>query len=390
MNRRIHIVIFFLGVSLFFVHAEENYVLIKLSLENKKFDSLRIATSDTIGRLVVCRGKTSDFQHWEFKVPFDTWNGLARVTFGSTNYKASKYEYIKLLYHPFGDEKSDIAYNVGAVPAFVPDWNQVELKASYINSDTVFVKEDRVTLIYHNFRTTPDESSSMEAWTKCSGFSMFTDNLGNNSDKSYEENLFAYKQLLNEYPDSRLLLISLHDNIRKYHTVSDARSVFNLFSSKCRSSFWGKQIENELLNEWNKFENISMKNIRNNQNELIVKEHSKYTLLCFTASWCVYCRKEIPVLKEIYNSLPDNGFEMVSVSLDDSSSIQTFKDQIGKDILPWRILSAYPLQNEVSKKYAPNGIPVNILIFPDRHIEYMDVRDEMARKRLIELIGLKE
>jgi thiol-disulfide isomerase/thioredoxin len=331
-----------------------------------------------------------DFQHWEFKVPYNIWNGLARVTFGSTNYKANIYEYIRLLYHPFGDEKSDIAYNVGAVPAFVPDWNQVELKARYIHSDTVFVKEDRVTLIYHNFRTTPEESSSMEAWTKCSGFSMFTDDLGINSDKSYEENLIAYQQIVQAYPDSRLLLIRLHDNIRKYHTMSDARSVFNLFSTTCRSSFWGNEIKNELLRGWSEFENISLKNIRNSQNEFIVKEHSKYTLLCFTASWCVYCQKEIPILKEIYNSLHDNGLEMVSVSLDDNLSLQTFKEQIDKDILPWRILSAYPFQKEVTKKYAPNGIPVTILVFLDRHIEYMDVRDEMARKRLIELFRIRK
>jgi thiol-disulfide isomerase/thioredoxin len=178
----------------------------------------------------------------------------------------------------------------------------------------------------------------------------------------------------------------MREYLNRYRSVADARSVYNLFSEKTRTSIFGKEIAQKLLQDWTKFENLTMKNILNGQDETIIQNPTKYTLINLTASWCVYCRKEIPILKQIYKELKSEEFEMTSISVDDIGYIQTFKNQVINDSIPWRNLTAYPLNNVILKKYAVNGIPLNILVFPDQHIEFMDVRKEEIRNTLYQYV----
>jgi thioredoxin-related protein len=367
--------IFLLVLSLIEISSllSQNSFCVKLRLENIRFDSLRIATVDSTRSLVICKGHSEDKKNWEFEIPKNVWNCLDRIVFGNANYKERKYEYLRLIYPSFGDSKNTLVYASEDDPYFVPDWDNINLEAFYIQSDTVKVLEDNLILIYHSFRITPPKMSGMEAWTKCPEFSRFSEPISNNKTTSYDEYFTRYKQLVNEYPNSRLLLIKLYENYNKYHFINDARVLFNLFSDKCRNSFWGNEIKKRLSQDWTKFENISLSNIRNNCQESIVTGN-KYTLVVFSASWCVYCRKEIPVLKDIWNNMVGKSFDMVTITLDDNNSINTFKNQMQQDSVGWRILSAFPLQNELSMKYTPNGIPVSLLVFPDKHIEYMEIK----------------
>lgn len=42
----------------------------------------------------------------------------------------------------------------------------------------------------------------------------------------------------------------------------------------------------------------------------------KYVLIDFWASWCEPCRKEIPNIKQVYNSFADKGLVVIGVSVD--------------------------------------------------------------------------
>ena len=77
---------------------------------------------------------------------------------------------------------------------------------------------------------------------------------------------------------------------------------------------------------------------------------------------------------------------MTSISVDDSVYIQAFKKQVINDSIPWRNLTAYPSNNMILKKYAINGIPRSIFVFPDQHIEFMDVRKEEDRAKLYKIL----
>jgi hypothetical protein len=49
-------------------------------------------------------------------------------------------------------------------------------------------------------------------------------------------------------------------------------------------------------------------------------------------------------------------------------------------------LTAYPSNISIMKKYAVNGIPLSILVFPDQHIEFMDIRKEEIRNKLYQYV----
>jgi len=44
----------------------------------------------------------------------------------------------------------------------------------------------------------------------------------------------------------------------------------------------------------------------------------KVVLVNFWATWCVYCRKEKPVIDSFWQDYRDKGFEVVSISVDDT------------------------------------------------------------------------
>jgi thiol-disulfide isomerase/thioredoxin len=329
--------------------------------------------------LALFYGKTEDHYNWKFGIPFEIWVKLDRVVLGNANAKKRIYEYVRFVNKSSSVESLSIPEK-GEIPTFIPDWKDVKMKALYLNTDTMY--EEDVTMIYHNFTAVPDKSSGMEALKKCPDFSSFPDSLKSNNNQAYKQSLNEYRQLVKDYPDSRLLIIKMRDNLNRYRSVDDARSVYNLFSEKTRASVFGKEIAQKLLQDWTKFENLTMKNILNGQEETIIQNPTKYTLINLTASWCVYCRKEIPILKQIYRDLKSENFEMTSISVDGIRYIQTFKKQVISDSITWRNLTAYPLNDLILKKYAVNGIPLSILVFPDQHIEFMDIREEQIRNKL--------
>ena len=47
--------------------------------------------------------------------------------------------------------------------------------------------------------------------------------------------------------------------------------------------------------------------------------HGKVVLVNFWATWCPYCRKEKPAIDAFWRDTRDRGFEVVSISVDDSS-----------------------------------------------------------------------
>ena len=374
--------IILLSMLLFNAKAQK-YASLEFSLEGFRFDSLRIATSDTVGNLALFYGKTEDHSNWQFIIPIEIWTRLDRFVLGNTYAKKGIHEYVQFLYKSSDEEQPYISQKE-EVPVIIPDWNNLKMKAVYLNSDTTH--EDDQTLIFHNFSAIPVKMSGVEALKKCPDFSLFPDSYKSNNSQTYNQSVVKYRQLAKDYPDSRLLIITLQRNLNKYRSVADAKSVYNLFSEKAKNSIFGKEIAQSLLQNWTKFENLGMKNILNNHEEKIIQYPSKYTLINLTASWCVYCRKEIPLLKQINNDLKNEAFEMVSISLDDNRSIQTFKKQVINDAIPWRNLIAYPLNNSILKKYALKGIPQSILVFPDQHIEFLDVRIEINRKKLYQYV----
>lgn len=92
----------------------------------------------------------------------------------------------------------------------------------------------------------------------------------------------------------------------------------------------------------------------------IVKTH-KYTILDFWASWCIPCRQEIPVIKDIYNKYKKSGIAVVGLSLD--SSLEEWKEGISSMTMDWtQLCDPGKGSNEVATAYGITSIPSLLLI----------------------------
>ena len=86
-----------------------------------------------------------------------------------------------------------------------------------------------------------------------------------------------------------------------------------------------------------------------------------YTLVDFWASWCGPCRRQLPVLKSIYNTYRDQGLEVLGVAVWDEPDAT--RAAIAEEGLPWQnILNAQSVPTDI---YGITGIPCIILFGPD-------------------------
>jgi peroxiredoxin len=96
-----------------------------------------------------------------------------------------------------------------------------------------------------------------------------------------------------------------------------------------------------------------------NNQLLSTKDYRGNTLLIdFWASWCVPCRKQHPELIELYNENKQNGFEILSVSIDEDKT--NWNNAIKTDKLTWpNVLDS---KYEIGKVYGIVAVPFNYLI----------------------------
>ncbi len=96
--------------------------------------------------------------------------------------------------------------------------------------------------------------------------------------------------------------------------------------------------------------------------DYIIPEH--YTLVDFMASWCPYCIKDMPKIKEIYAKHKDKGLEVVSVAVRDEHDATA--RAVEKHGIDWNVV--YDTQRRPYDLYGFSGIPHYMLIDPDGNI----------------------
>ncbi len=120
-----------------------------------------------------------------------------------------------------------------------------------------------------------------------------------------------------------------------------------------------------------------------------VLTRNELVLLEFWAVWCAPCRAEIPYMKRAYAEFSNEGFEIISVTLDEDREDWEILS-IEEDI-PWYNagdLLAY--ESPVIKDYGVVGLPKNYLVNRDMEIVAIDLRQEALGQTLAEHFGRPE
>ncbi len=106
------------------------------------------------------------------------------------------------------------------------------------------------------------------------------------------------------------------------------------------------------------------------------KYKGKVLLLDFWATWCGPCIAELPNVKQAYNAYHEQGFEIVSISLDRDE--KTLRDFVKQRELNWTHIynGALPPGRDIATKYGVEAIPQMILIGRDGKIAGVQLRGE--------------
>lgn len=106
---------------------------------------------------------------------------------------------------------------------------------------------------------------------------------------------------------------------------------------------------------------------------------NKLTLINFWASWCGPCRAEIPDLKKIYQSFNKDGFNIISVSIDEDP--HAWETASKKEQLPWPNISEAVDQSDSKniENFVVKEIPMNYLVDANGKIINRDITIDSLR-----------
>lgn len=93
----------------------------------------------------------------------------------------------------------------------------------------------------------------------------------------------------------------------------------------------------------------------------------KHVLLEFSASWCGWCKKEIPYLERLYEETRREDLEMFTIYLDQKKA--DWINDLTKHPLSWKVLcDLQGFEGPVPPAYNVHGVPAIFLIGPDGKI----------------------
>ncbi len=117
-----------------------------------------------------------------------------------------------------------------------------------------------------------------------------------------------------------------------------------------------------------------------------VLKKNNYVLVEFWASWCGPCRGAMPHLKEAYEKYKDQGFEIVSFSIDHKQAAWD-KAYIEEEI-PWIDVSdLLARKSPVAEMYGVTGVPASYLVNKKGEILGAEMRGDKLDEKLKEVFG---
>lgn len=191
------------------------------------------------------------------------------------------------------------------------------------------------------------------------------------------------------YPNSQYLLNEVYER-RRWLSGKELMPIVNAFSPENLNSAIGTKLtiylENKLGEEsHSEYQNLTLKD-RAGKDAKIFEQLMDANLIIFWTSWCVPCRREMPILKKLYDTLKAQGvsIQFTHVSVDTKKDLWEKADK--QVAFPWRSLWA-PNEETVAKAYN-YGLPSNHLVTKDKRIYRIDVRNQEGIDAIYKALGL--
>ncbi len=108
----------------------------------------------------------------------------------------------------------------------------------------------------------------------------------------------------------------------------------------------------------------------------------KVVLVNFWATWCPYCRKEKPVIDRFWKDTRDKGFEVISISVDDTpEKIAAWMQDKGYAFM------AAPTNASVAAAFGNvKSVPTSFIVDTDGHIRHK-IAGQVHYPRLEKLVA---
>jgi len=112
-----------------------------------------------------------------------------------------------------------------------------------------------------------------------------------------------------------------------------------------------------------------------------VLHDNKYVYIDFWASWCTPCIEDFPELKDLHASYSDDGFEVLTISVDDTHD--EWKEAAEKIEFPWiDVGSLGGTETEPPVSYGVQGFPKGFLVDKEGCIVQKDIRPDRLKNEL--------
>jgi peroxiredoxin len=106
----------------------------------------------------------------------------------------------------------------------------------------------------------------------------------------------------------------------------------------------------------------------------------KYVLIDFWATWCNPCVAELPNVQAAYAKFRDKGFEVISVSLDET--VEPVVDFVKTRKMTWLQIHNATSGGDLVAAYGVTSIPATFLVGPDGTILRIELRGPALQKAL--------
>ncbi|MBP9990847.1 MAG: redoxin domain-containing protein [Bacteroidales bacterium] len=220
-------------------------------------------------------------------------------------------------------------------------------------------------------------------------YKLFRQALANSNTTEEMEKNVAY--VLNSHSDQLIsaFLVTFFDQQFDEHATI-YRNVYNSLSTKYPNDNFVRYIETKLKGSLVGMPapEISMKD-RDGNIRTLSSLKGNVVMIDFWASWCRPCRMENPNVVKLYHQYHDQGFEIFSVSMDNSR--EAWLKAIADDGLVWpnHVSDLKGWTSSGGRTYGITSIPATVLIDRDGNVIARNLRGQALADKLKEIFGTK-